>query len=461
MIKELLNDIASITYSVVWKIIFTLLKIILIILRPINLSRKRIDYIFEQLDNRPRIPQLAQSLLDVRKNYQSCVIFYCSSAGEYEQSRPLIDRLLKEPSLMIQVFFHSQSGLQYVNSRPDLNGPHVYYSLIPLTDTVWDWGWIFSVLRPMGTFFIRYEIWPGFLITARHYSKTSLVAASINANQKWIHTIYGKIIYRFFDSIYCISENDCSSFVTTYGVQEAALFHTGDPKYDRVYERAKNSVIKPVEKPLIRMVIDWKARWPNLRILIGGSIYLQDIPILLEAYKNLPQDISWVLMLVPHHVDHENTLAILEKCTKDHIASYVSSQFQSLGGPDNPKGCVILVDQMGFLAEIYALGHAAYIGGANHAQVHNVLEPAIQGLSLSWGPHYHNSREAEILVQYDLATPICDPKLLHQWWCALDDQTLEYNKSRLKELMNTMLGASDRILNHWLPMEPSRLHPKN
>jgi 3-deoxy-D-manno-octulosonic-acid transferase len=456
MITVSLNDVASITYSIVWKIIFSIFNGLLSATRHWSLLKKKSFYVLDQLANRPEVSELARTLLETRKKYEKCIIFYCSSAGEYEQARPLIDRLVKEPSTMVQVFFHSLSGMKYVSSRPDMSVPHLYFSPSPLTDTVWDWGWIFSVLRPVGTFFIRYEIWPGFLITSYYYSKISLIAGSIAEKENWIQRIYGKIIYRFFDSIYCISQNDCDAFARRYGLDDRSLVNSGDPKYDRVYERAQIFFRNRFDKPLMQRLRKWQEQYPKIRFLIGGSVYLEDISILVKAYQKLPLGMPWVLVLVPHQIDLENIQRLLSECQKYDLTCYVSSQNLENDAPDNPKGCVIIVDQMGFLAEIYALGHAAYVGGANHAQVHNVLEPAIHGLSLSWGDRYHNSREAEILVQCGLAIPISETEKLYKWWCSLDDQTLNLNKARLNEVLNRMLGASERILKHWHPISPTR-----
>lgn len=459
MIKAIVNDLSFLLYSVIWKIFFSIAKISLGFIKFFN-AKKNIKFISDQLEDRPYLRELTKHLLEIRQKYNQCIIFYCSSAGEYEQARPIMDRLVLRPQTMILVFFHSKSGMRYVHSRQDTNQPHFYFTLVPLTDAVWDWGWIFAVLRPQGTFFVRYEIWPGFLITAHHYSKTALVAASSQGEESRLRTYFKRKIFSFIDVVYCVSETDYLEFKNRYHARSEQLIQTGDPKYDRVHERANSTTSQTTDRPLMNFLRNARCHFPNLRLFIGGSIYIEELPLILDAFKKLPPTNEWLLILAPHHVDHDNVLHLMKKCKEMGLPPHLSSRLRDPRTyPD--EDCVILVDQMGFLAEIYALGHAAYVGGAYHAQIHNVLEPAIQGLSLSCGSRFNNSPEAENLVKQGLMTPIVDSTQLSKWWGSLDDKTLLHNRCRLEVHLKSMLGASDRILEHWTPMNPMRLRSES
>jgi len=58
-----------------------------------------------------------------------------------------------------------------------------------------------------------------------------------------------------------------------------------------------------------------------------------------------------------------------------------------------------LIDRVGILAELYHQTDLAFVGGGFRNSVHNVMEPAVAGIPVIFGPDYHNSREAELLVQ--------------------------------------------------------------
>ena len=103
---------------------------------------------------------------------------------------------------------------------------------------------------------------------------------------------------------------------------------------------------------------------------------------------------------------------------------------------------MLIVDKMGILAELYGSADAAYVGGALHHQVHNVLEPASYGLPLAFGPRYHNQREAQSLVEKGLAKVISDPDGLRDWLRGLSDQCAD---SKTLAAVTSLTGAAERI----------------
>jgi 3-deoxy-D-manno-octulosonic-acid transferase len=110
---------------------------------------------------------------------------------------------------------------------------------------------------------------------------------------------------------------------------------------------------------------------------------------------------KWILVLVPHHVGRGATERFSETCGKHGLAVQDSALFR----PEN-RCDVMVVDMMGTLAELYELASAAWIGGACHNKVHNVLEPAVHGAWLACGMRYKNSREAIMMREAGLLRPI-------------------------------------------------------
>ena len=112
---------------------------------------------------------------------------------------------------------------------------------------------------------------------------------------------------------------------------------------------------------------------------------------------------------------------------------------------------MIVIDSIGILAEIYGTAQAAFVGGALHHQVHNVLEPASHGLALAYGPFYKNSQEAIHLVQSGLAVVIKDPSQFVTWWRQLDHDAAAL-RQRMLAATAELTGASDRIFATWRPL---------
>lgn len=462
----LLKECLTITYSWLWKF----LNFLVFLLESTPFQRTRLGHITAQLYQRPRVRDLAKELLAARQLHQDCVVFFCSSAGEYEQARPVIDRLLAEPHqrFLVAVFFYSISGVTFARARPEAQKTSLSLNLAPLTDSPWDWGWIFAVLRPAMTTVVRHEIWPGFLATAAAYGPVTMIGASVQSVDSTSAKILKKWLYSYFTKIYCLSQKDYASLTNLYGVTAQALMVAGDTKYDRVAQRSQGN--EGVAKAWVQNLTTHGRIPPYSKILVAGSIYPRDTEILLDSYLKIlnrgrPREDLWNLVLVPHKIDGPSIQEIADLCLGRGFQPVLTSQrsrgvdsqdelYKESGEKDlmgdHPKlPAVIIVDQMGFLAEIYGVGHAAYVGGALHHQVHNVLEPAIKGLSLAWGPRYTNSQEAEFLVNLKLAQVVTSAESLYNWWDSLDKSRLQRNHNQILDAMTSMLGATSRILKDW------------
>jgi 3-deoxy-D-manno-octulosonic-acid transferase len=112
------------------------------------------------------------------------------------------------------------------------------------------------------------------------------------------------------------------------------------------------------------------------------------------------------LLLVPHEPGDAHLAMVEAHCARLGLASVRLSGLEGAAPEPGHVPSVVLVDRVGVLAEMYARADAAYVGGAFGAGVHNVMEPAIMGLPVFFGPGYHNSPEAEALVEAGGATVI-------------------------------------------------------
>jgi 3-deoxy-D-manno-octulosonic-acid transferase len=244
-------------------------------------------------------------------------------------------------------------------------------------------------------------------------------------------------VLSWFDRVFPVSAADAAFFRDTYRLPDAKLEVTGDTKYDRVRERA---LAKAPE------AVAWRARLApsaaGRRRLIVGSAHPADCEALAAAMAAYPgwRD-RWQIIVAPHHVQPEKItqmLAILRSTAPQRFTAWTGSPFD-----------VLVLDTMGMLADVYGACDAAFVGGAMHHQVHNVLEPACHGLALAFGPFYKNSQEAVLLADASLAAVINDGGELAQWWQGLTRRDDAPARAALQAAVAELCGASDKILAAW------------
>ncbi len=393
-----------------------------------------------QISGREPLARSAAELARRRAPYKHCVVFYCSSAGEYEQAKPLIDRLGRHRQVFVHVLLFSRSGLDYLRVRNDPTSA----SLTPLSDSAWTWGWLLSALRPTIVCVVRHELWPGFLSTAKQFARLDLIDASQSKGESgsFLKRRVRASLLRTFEKIYAVSEEDARFFDRTYRMPAGRLRVAGDTKYDRVRERAlaRSPEIQALRERLEHLKPSGEIR----RRIVLGSAYMAEIDLFLAAKAKDPGAFrNWHVVVAPHHVKPEDLLAVRERFAK---AQETLGTFSA-----NTPGDFVLVDAMGILAEVYGAADAAFVGGALHREVHNVLEPACHGLALAYGPFYKNSQEASHLVRAGLATVVKTPDELLVWLKSLSNGGSE-QRTNMVEAVGKLAGASDRILADWMPL---------
>lgn len=417
---------------VFYSLLFTPLKLLLSFLALGNGKLKT------QLTGRLDVYGEALSLARERAQKNRCVLFFCSSAGEFEQARPLIERLEQNGNVYVYVLFFSCAGLDYIKAR----GDRVRANLAPATDSTFQWGRLFSALRPDLICVVRHELWPGFLLTARQFGRLVLIDASqsLGEAKSPLKRLFRRFLLDLFHRIYTVSLEDSQFFAKAYLISAQKLLAVGDTKYDRVRERARERI---AEIDSLKAALDGLAPVRDKQRLVLGSVYKEEIELFLAAH-DLSADIAanWQVIIAPHHVSEDMVGFILRALDSAGLRAVRFSQIPA-------SSSIIVLDTMGKLAEIYGTADAAFIGGSLKRKVHNVLEPASHGLALAYGPFYKNSQEAQHLVRSGLAKVIVDPPAFAVWWRSLETDGAGA-KARMRAAVQELSGASDRIVKEWM-----------
>jgi 3-deoxy-D-manno-octulosonic-acid transferase len=418
-----------------------------IILIPVaTLFRSLSDRIDKQLDGRSQIESVnfAIDLATKRRMYKKCFVFFCSSAGEYEQAKPVLHRL-ETQGIFTHTFLFSKSGLEFAKIRNE----RLSYSLCPI-DYVWSWATLFAALRPTGVVIIRHEFWPGFLGMARKWCNVYIlngVPPAMLGREPYFKTYASSKFKRYLlgehPRIFTSDKAGTAYYSSVVKFNSSQILEIGDTKFDRVIER-----VAGIKDQALKRATKIKSSWiGDQPIMILGSAHLPDLEFVLKAFSK-EELIKWKFLIVPHDLSSKN-ISQMNHILKDYeIKTEWFSEVEVLILDHEKTSCqAIIVDSMGQLSELYAVADLAWVGGAVHAKIHNVLEPAVWGLPISCGTRYKNSQEAIVLVENRLISPIDDPKNAVQIW---NDQlnTKERIHTHLHSRIQSLAGASERFVSY-------------
>jgi 3-deoxy-D-manno-octulosonic-acid transferase len=412
-------------YEVLWIILIQLLRIYALISKSFALK----------LQQREAALVETAAWMKLRARYPRCVLFVCSSAGEYEQAKPLIKRFSMRGDTASFILFYSASGIRFAGSQKETTP----FSLVT-SDRPSFWRKICTELRPDAVLCIRYELWPGMMSVVSIFAPVYLIngVEAQHLREKIVARRLRAWLITPMKSISIVSRSDAEFYQTVLGASPAQLIVTGDTKYDRVLERAEERGQK---------LIDLKSQLQNFlkgrRVMVLGSAWPRDLEEFMSIYRPLKEFCPQIAVVIaPHDLSAEN-LASMEKMLEGASVCRVSSETYSAARGYHD---FLLVDILGDLPELYGIAELAWVGGALHFRVHNVLEPACRGLYVCFGPHFQTSQEAKGLVANNLARVIYTGVDFLEWYKSLSFSSSSPNEAMTKAVLEQK-GASDRIMS--------------
>jgi 3-deoxy-D-manno-octulosonic-acid transferase len=218
------------------------------------------------------------------------------------------------------------------------------------------------------------------------------------------------------------------------GVRPQSIVVTGDTRYDQVWERAQR--VDRASPPLAPLV----APRPTL---VAGSTWPADEAVLLPAFAIVRKQLRGARLVI---APHEPTEAHLEPIERWSASQQLRLARLAAATADHD---VVLVDRVGVLGDLYALAHAAFVGGGFHAAgLHSVLEPAAFGAPVVFGPRFTGSRDAHLLIAAGGGQSAWDSASLAQVSVAWlgDDGARQAAGTRARDVVRSGLGAAERSL---------------
>ncbi|MCB0764433.1 MAG: glycosyltransferase N-terminal domain-containing protein [Flavobacteriales bacterium] len=373
-----------------------------------------------------------QRLEGLKERLHGCVWMHCASVGEFEQGLPVLEGIKAEhPDIPIVVTFFSPSGYHARRDHPIAS--HVEF-LPP--DNVANARRLLKVLRPRLALFVKYEFWFHHLDVLRSAGvPTFLVSAIFRRDQaffKWYGGAY-RAMLRAYRHLF-VQDGTSQALLKEIGVENVTV--TGDTRFDRVARIAGAME----ELPILEA---FKGAAP---LLVCGSTWPEDETVLLQA-GDLPK-----CAVVPHELDARHLRRIeetfprplvrwseLEGTTPENIAQVL--------GPE-PRGTLV-VDRMGLLSRIYRYADIAYVGGGFGDGIHNLLEAAVWGRPVIFGPEHDKFAEAEGLQRAGAGFPIKGAADLQRILRSFqeDPNALVLASAAAANYCRAHTGATDRILH--------------
>ena len=311
--------------------------------------------------------------------------FHASSLGEFFQVKTVIEKLKEEKDdLICIVSFSSPSGFNHANSDAmDLK----FY--IPF-DFPWTINRVLNVIKPKKIMFASYDLWPNLVWISRlkgiHVNLYSVKTKKSSLRNNQISQYIYRSIYSSLSSLYTISEKDMKDVCDILGSNLGPeLRVAGNPRYDLVMNQATEFRQNDVEKLKDR----------DMRIIIG-SVHKEEEDYLVPALVQLMNENPDLKVLYALHEPTDSALREIKK--KFHHYGIVGAVFRKKTDLKLPNNPLVILGVVGVLSRLYWQGQIAYVGGGHSTGVHNVMEPAVARLPVIFGPRYHNSHEAEELI---------------------------------------------------------------
>lgn len=337
------------------------------------------------------------SLLAPTPNGKVCYWMHCASVGEFEQGRPLWDRMMKQdPEARFVLSFFSPSG--YEVFAPKKGVGEVAY--LP-----WDIGTnahdFVSQLSPKLAVFVKYEWWLGYFeALSNKQVPTVVISAAFRQNQPFFKSNVLRNDYqKALSSVAHLFVQDDSSAALLKRIGQSSFTITGDTRIDRTLSNREEDLNTP-------LLTAWAKQAPY--VMVAGSTWIQDIKLIAKAMR---ANEELHIIIAPHEVDQQSlsrTTTELEEVLPDIGILFLSALEDIVLANKPHEYRVILVDSIGLLSKLYRLGDIAYIGGGFGAGIHNTLEAAVYGIPLAFGPKHDKFQEAIALVEQNIASVVAN-----------------------------------------------------
>lgn len=365
--------------------------------------------------------------------------FHAASLGEFEQGRPLMERIRKEyPQYKILLTFYSPSGYEV---RKNYEGADII-CYMPV-DTRLNAIRFLRLVRPVMAFFIKYEFWSNFLHILKHRNIPTYSVSSIFREDqvffKWYGRSYAgvlKCFTRFF-----VQNEESKRLLEGIGI--TAVDVVGDTRFDRVLqikEAAKQLPICEAFRTGVASSQSADVPHHDFKVFVAGSSWPPDENIFIPFFN---EHKDWRLLIAPHVIAEEHLKLILSLIKGKKVVRYTQTTPEEAAEAD-----VLIIDCFGLLSSMYNYGDVAYIGGGFGVGIHNTLEAAVWNMPVIFGPNNKKFQEAQGLLKsgggFEINTYEDFSGLMSS--LMIDETFLKQAGDKAGAFVAHLAGATDKVL---------------
>ena len=338
------------------------------------------------LEGRRGLFERMRGELGTEKSSSRVVWMHCSSLGEFEQGRPVLEELRREvPDCRIVLSFFSPSG--YTTKKDYAGADHVFY--LPL-DSPANARQFIDLVRPTLVLWVKYDYWYYFLVELKKRKIPTLLVSGVFRPDQPFFRWYGRLhryMLECFTHLFVQTEASRALLGKLRLADHVSV--SGDTRFDRVIAIAEAG--EPL--PLIA------AFCGSRPVIVAGSTWEEDEEEL-DHYANTHPELRFVI--APHEIG-EDRIREVERLFRHSIRFSVwekGAQSPVAGSVGWPEPNVLIIDNIGMLSRLYRYATITYVGGGfGDDGVHNVLEAAVYGKPVIFGPVIEKYIEAVELTE--------------------------------------------------------------
>lgn len=340
---------------------------------------------------------------------------HASSHGEGLMAIPLIEKFLESKDLQIVITFFSPSGFKNFK----YSNKSLFKTYLPI-DSNKNMKNLVKLIKPKHILFVKYDLWMNLIsICQKNKIPVSVFSGKFHEKQ-WYFKPYGNWARKKLEKMTNIFTVDEKSklFLDSKNFKNTTI--CGDTRYDQVNTKDISSNLK-IKKPC----------------LIIGSSWGKEEVLVKESLQNY-NDIQ--IIIAPHEIN-QNRLNEIESTFGKNCGFFSKLDEKS----EIPK--VLIIDQIGMLADLYSISDFAFIGGGFKGKLHNTIEPSAKGNAIIFGPNYKKFPEAQNLINEGVAFVVNDQFELKAIVENLlsSSELLQKIKEKAKELIVKNQGATEII----------------
>lgn len=320
---------------------------------------------------------------------KDCIWIHGASVGEIVATSPLVKQIQKEmPGKPVLVSAFTVGGYNMAKQIIPEADAIIYFPLdLPFVAESMVKRIHPGIFMPVET-----ELWPNFLraIRERHIPVMMVNGRISEKSVKSYRYLYG-IWEDMLNTVsrFCMQSSIDADYIAHLGADKDKIFVTGNTKFDQTYAE-----VTPQDLEKYRLELGLGDSYP---VIVAGSTHPTEEDALMKAFKNVRAK----------YPDARLIIAPRKTTRADEIAKIASgygyetgyrSKLMEVTGQRHPYP-VLLIDTIGELGRIYAVGDVVYVGGSlsKHGG-HNVLEPAAHAKPILVGPNMQNFKDSYALL---------------------------------------------------------------